>query len=73
MIPTFVHGVLDYVVGFFLIGTPWLFSSAQGGAETWVPVALGAGVIVYSLFTRGSVRERATAPAGPWRDHEGST
>ncbi len=50
-IPTRVHGMLDYIVGLLLIAAPWLFGFADGGAETWVPVILGAGAIVYSLFT----------------------
>ena len=50
-VPTRVHGILDYLTGGLLIVTPWLFGFAQGGAETWVPVVLGAGVILYSLLT----------------------
>ena len=50
-IPTRVHGLLDYLVGLLLIAAPWLFNFARGGTETWVPVALGAGALVYSLFT----------------------
>src|SRR4051794_24660598 len=51
VIPTRVHGVLDYVVGALLIAAPWLFHFNYGGAETWVPVVLGAGAILYSLCT----------------------
>ena len=50
-IPTRVHGYLDYIMGALLIAAPWLFDFAEGGAETWVPVVLGAGAIVYSLMT----------------------
>ena len=50
-IPTRVHGYLDYIVGALLIAAPWLFDFAEGGAETWIPVVLGAGAILYSLFT----------------------
>lgn len=50
-IPTRIHGYLDYIVGAFLIAAPWLLGFAEGGAETWIPVALGAGAIVYSLLT----------------------
>lgn len=38
-------------MGLLLIAAPWLFDFADGGAETWVPVILGAGMIVYSLLT----------------------
>ena len=50
-ITTRTHGIIDYIVGALLIVAPWLFLFAQGGPETWVPVILGAGIIVYSLFT----------------------
>lgn len=50
-IPTKIHGYLDYSVGLLLIATPWLFGFARGGADTWVPVILGASAIIYSLFT----------------------
>jgi hypothetical protein len=43
--------MLDYLLGALLIAAPWLFGFAAGGAETWVPVILGAGAIGYSLFT----------------------
>jgi hypothetical protein len=59
-IPTRTHGVLDYTVGLLLLIAPWLFDFARGGAETWVPVALGAAALLYSVFTDyelGAVRK----------------
>jgi hypothetical protein len=56
IISTKVHGVLDYIVGVLLIAAPWIFNFAGGGAETWVPVILGAGAIVYSLLTNYEMR-----------------
>ena len=50
-IETKTHGYIDYLMGLLLIAAPWLFDFADGGAETWVPVILGAGMIVYSLIT----------------------
>lgn len=50
-ISTRVHGVLDYLMGMVLIAAPWLLGFADNTAATWVPVLLGVGVIVYSLFT----------------------
>ena len=50
-IGTKTHGYLDYIMGVLLIAAPWIFGFARDGAETWVPVVLGAGVIVYSLLT----------------------
>lgn len=51
VIPTRIHGMADYAVGLLLIVAPWLLGFADGGAEQWVPIILGAGVIVYSLLT----------------------
>lgn len=51
IIPTRVHGIIDYLTGFLLIAAPWLLGFADGGAEQWVPVALGGAVIAYSLLT----------------------
>jgi hypothetical protein len=51
VIPTKVHGVLDYMMGVLLIAAPWILGFANGGAEQWVPVILGVSVIIYSLLT----------------------
>lgn len=50
-IPTKIHGILDYLMGLLLIASPWIFEFYRGGAETYVPVILGAGVILYSILT----------------------
>jgi hypothetical protein len=52
IIPTRVHGMIDYLVGLALIAAPWLFGFALGGYETWVPVCVGFLVILVSLVTR---------------------
>jgi hypothetical protein len=51
VLSTRAHGIMDYLMGALLIASPWLFDFNRGGAETWVPVILGAGAILYSLFT----------------------
>lgn len=48
---TRVHGMMDYLVGVLLIAVPWLAGFARGGAETWVPVAVGAASLAYSALT----------------------
>ncbi|MGD9738169.1 MAG: hypothetical protein AB7U48_02095 [Bauldia sp.] len=48
---TLLHGVGDYIGSLVLIASPWLFGFAEGGVAQWLPVALGALVLVYSLFT----------------------
>jgi hypothetical protein len=50
-IETRTHGYLDYIMGIILIAAPFLLGFDRGGAETWVPVVLGAGAILYSLMT----------------------
>jgi hypothetical protein len=51
VLSTKVHGVMDYLMAVILIAAPWLFNFYRGGAETWVPVILGVGLILYSLIT----------------------
>ena len=52
-IPTKVHGALDYIVGVALIGAPWIFGFADmGGPAMIIPIVLGIGLILYSLFTK---------------------
>lgn len=51
-IPTKVHGVLDYVVAIALMFAPMIFGFASvGGAAVAIPVVLGIGLFLYSLFT----------------------
>ncbi|HKG94539.1 MAG TPA: hypothetical protein VKA84_21675 [Gemmatimonadaceae bacterium] len=60
-IPTRVHGILDYSTGALLMALPGLLKGARRGrAEAAVPVALGVGALLYSLFTDyelGAVRK----------------
>jgi len=51
MIPTRIHGMMDYLMGTVLMIAPWLLGF-RPGPETWVPVILGLGALVYSLLTR---------------------
>lgn len=52
-ISTKIQGALDYLVGLALILAPMLFGFQDvGGAAVYVPVVLGAALIVYSLLTR---------------------
>jgi hypothetical protein len=50
-IPTRFHAPLDYIVGVALIAAPWIFQFSEHTAATVVPIGLGIGLIVYSLFT----------------------
>jgi hypothetical protein len=51
-ISTKTHGIIDYLMGVFLIISPWLLGFSRGGAESFVPIVLGVVVIAYSLLTR---------------------
>jgi hypothetical protein len=51
ILSTRTHGFIDYVMSLLVIGSPWIFGFAQGGAETWVPVVVGATGLVYSILT----------------------
>ncbi len=61
-IPTRVHGMLDYLLGIVLIVAPWVLGFDEGGARTWLPVVLGAGVIAYSLLTNYELGVIKTIP-----------
>lgn len=51
-IPTKVHGILDYVVAIALIFAPMIFGfSHVGGPAVVIPIVLGIGLFLYSLFT----------------------
>jgi hypothetical protein len=50
LIPTRVHGVLDYLTGVIFLVLPRLLGWEQ--PETWLMSILGVSVIVYSLITR---------------------
>lgn len=50
-ISTKIHGILDYLIGLLLVSGPWLFNYNYGGAETWISVAIGILIILYSALT----------------------
>lgn len=45
------HGIMDYLMALLLIISPFIFGFWQDGAAGWVLILLGAGLILYSLFT----------------------
>jgi hypothetical protein len=50
---TKVHGAIDYIVGLALILAPMIFGFQNiGGAAVYVPIILGASLIIYGLLTR---------------------
>ncbi|QJQ95831.1 MULTISPECIES: SPW repeat protein [Halomonadaceae] len=51
-ISTRTHGMVDYIVGLFLIVSPFLFGFADGTAAQWVPIVLGVAALIYSVCTK---------------------
>ncbi len=53
VIPTRIHGVLDYVMGLALFFAPEIFqfNDEIGGAAVAIPRMLGVAMILYSLIT----------------------
>ena len=51
MLSSRTHAIIDYVVGVLLILAPFLLGFATGGAAMWVPILLGASILVYSAIT----------------------
>ncbi len=61
---TRVHGMIDYATGALLIVAPWLFGFADGTAAQWVPIILGAGILVMSLITDYELSLTRLVPMG---------
>jgi hypothetical protein len=52
LIPTKLHGILDYIVSTILIFLPWVAGFTIYNGARWVMVILGILGIIYSLVTR---------------------
>jgi hypothetical protein len=50
-VPTWIHGIADWLLGVLLIAVPYILGFARGGAETFVPVALGITGLIVTFFT----------------------
>ena len=51
IIPTWLHGMLDYPMGALLIAIPWLGGFATGGPAMWLPIIAGIAILVQSAMT----------------------
>ena len=51
VIPTRMHGMLDYVMGVLLLVAPYVLGFADGTAAQYVPQALGVAMLGASLLT----------------------
>lgn len=53
IIPTYLHGILDYLIGIFLLAAPNLFGFTEmGGAAVFIPRLVGALLLAQNLLTR---------------------
>jgi hypothetical protein len=50
-VPTWIHGIADWLLGILLIAVPYILGFARSGAETFVPVALGITGLIVTFFT----------------------
>jgi hypothetical protein len=55
LIPTLVHGIMDYPMAILLIALPWLGGFADGGAAQWIPVVAGVAMLGLSAMTEYEV------------------
>jgi hypothetical protein len=51
LIDTKTHGYLDYIMGIFLIVSPFLFNLDTNAIQSFVFYGSGSAVIIYSLHT----------------------
>jgi hypothetical protein len=50
-IPTRFHGILDYIVGLFMIISPWVLDFSDNDAATWTIVIAGVLVLMQTIMT----------------------
>ena len=50
-IPTRTHGAIDYLTGLALIMAPFVLGFADNGPAQWVPMLLGAAILIMSIMT----------------------
>ena len=61
-IPTRLHAPLDYIVGAGLIAAPWSFQFSDLTTPPVISIALGIGLIAYSLLTNYELGVWKVAP-----------
>lgn len=64
VVPKPVHAALDYVVGFFLIGAPFLFGFVDIDEALYCSLFTGLALLVISLVTAYPQRAGAEAASG---------
>ena len=52
IIPSFVHGILDYIVGLALLAAPNIFGFADGPTSAvWIPRIVGIVILLQAIMT----------------------
>src|SRR3954464_6428782 len=51
VIPTRVHGALDYLIGAVLVAAPWLFGFSDVGSAKWTAIGVGVAMMATSVMT----------------------
>jgi hypothetical protein len=52
IIPTRLHGMMDYVIGIVLVASPWIFGFAdESSTAKWTFIIVGAVILLTSLMT----------------------
>lgn len=51
IVPTWLHGAIDYGLAVLLVFSPWLMAYDDRAAASWSAIILASVVIVYSLLT----------------------
>lgn len=52
IIPTRLHGMMDYIVGIVVVASPWIFGFADdSGTAKWTFIVIGLVILATSLMT----------------------
>lgn len=51
IIPTRVHGILDYVIGALVVMSPWLFGFADTAGGPWLHLFIGGAILLSAAMT----------------------
>ncbi|ALI99794.1 hypothetical protein DC20_13430 [Rufibacter tibetensis] len=62
IIPTSVHGMMDYLIAILLIASPWVFGFYRGGIESYLPIGIGAVILVQALMTKNETGAMKVIP-----------
>ncbi len=62
IIPSTIHGFMDYFIAILLIASPWLFGFYRGGIESYIPIGVGTLILVQALMTRNETGAMKVIP-----------